>query len=115
MYHILSHMKHVIRRGKWFHYKRRVPQLYADLYENPVIQVSLKTDSQSIATQRASILNNELERLSTNLARYEQVKAFRLMPQPFTIEEGELTPTLKIKRKFVEEKYVDLINSMYEE
>lgn len=61
-------MKHVIRRGKWFHYKRRVPQLYADLYENPVIQVSLKTDSENIATQRASILNNELERIWSELA-----------------------------------------------
>lgn len=67
MYHILSHMKHVIRRGKWFHYKRRVPQLYADLYENGVIQVSLKTDSENIAAQRASILNNELERLWSQL------------------------------------------------
>ena len=67
LYHILSHMKHVIRRGKWFHYKRRVPQLYADLYENGVIQVSLKTDSENIAAQRASILNNELERLWSQL------------------------------------------------
>ena len=57
---------------------------------------------------------NEVERLSADLARFEQVKAFRLMPEPFTIEAGELTPTLKIKRKVVEEKYADVINSMYE-
>ena len=57
---------------------------------------------------------NEVERISADLARFEQVKAFRLMPQPFTIEAGELTPTLKIKRKVVEEKYADMIDSMYE-
>jgi len=56
---------------------------------------------------------SEAERLSANLARYEQVKAFRLMLAPFTIEAGELTPTLKIKRKVVEEKHADLIDSMY--
>ncbi len=57
---------------------------------------------------------NEVERLAADLARFEQVKAFRLMSEPFTIEAGELTPTLKIKRKVVEEKYRDLINSMYQ-
>ncbi len=57
---------------------------------------------------------NEVERLSADLARFEQVKTFRLMPEPFTIEAGELTPTLKIKRKVVEEKYSDAINSMYD-
>ena len=60
-------------------------------------------------------LANEIERLSTNLARFEQIKAFRLLPRLFTIEEGELTPTLKIKRKVVENKYVELIESMYVE
>jgi long-chain acyl-CoA synthetase len=60
-------------------------------------------------------VNSEVERLSAELARFEQVKAFRLMSQPFTIEVGELTPTLKIKRKVVEEKYADLINDMYKE
>ncbi|MDZ7263363.1 MAG: long-chain fatty acid--CoA ligase [candidate division KSB1 bacterium] len=58
---------------------------------------------------------SEIERLSSGLARFEQIKAFRLMPRLFTIEEGELTPTLKIKRKVVEEKYAELIDSMYQE
>ncbi len=57
----------------------------------------------------------EIERLSGDLARFEQIKAFRLLPRLFTIEDGELTPTLKIKRKVVEEKYADLIESMYQE
>ena len=58
---------------------------------------------------------NEIERLSADLARFEQIKAFRMLPEPFTIEADELTPTLKIKRRVVEEKYADLINTMYSE
>jgi long-chain acyl-CoA synthetase len=49
------------------------------------------------------------------LASYEKVKKFVLLPKPFTMETGELTNTLKIKRRVVYDKYADLINKMYEE
>ncbi len=47
------------------------------------------------------------------LARYETIKKFKLLPRPFTIEDGEITPTLKLKRKNINEKYKDLIDDMY--
>ena len=56
-----------------------------------------------------------IERCNKGLARYEQVKKFVLLPAEMTLEGGELTPTLKIKRRVVEEKYRDLIDSLYTE
>jgi long-chain acyl-CoA synthetase len=50
---------------------------------------------------------------SKPLARYETIKKFTLLPRPFTIEDGDITPTLKLKRKNINEKYKDLIEAMY--
>jgi long-chain acyl-CoA synthetase len=47
------------------------------------------------------------------LARYETVKKFHLLPHPFTQENGEMTPTMKLKRKVINEKYKDVIAGMY--
>jgi long-chain acyl-CoA synthetase len=49
------------------------------------------------------------------LARYEQPKKMALLAQEFSIERGELTPTLKVRRRVVEEHYRDVVESLYEE
>jgi len=48
-------------------------------------------------------------------AAHEKIRNFRLLPEPFTVEEGTLTPTLKLRRSVIEEQYADLIDAMYEE
>jgi len=48
-------------------------------------------------------------------AQFEKVKKYILLPNEFTIESGELTPSLKVKRSVVEKRYSDLIESMYQE
>ena len=50
---------------------------------------------------------------SRQLARYETIKNFTLLPRAFTIEDEEITPTMKLKRKNINTKYHDLIDSMY--
>lgn len=62
-----------------------------------------------------SMISTRIEMQQAALAPYEKVKRFTLLPEPFTMESGELTNTLKIKRKVVAERYKDIINKMYED
>jgi len=52
---------------------------------------------------------------SQELAGYEQIKKFTLLAKPFTQEAGEMTPTMKLKRKAITETYKDIIENMYQE
>ncbi|MEZ5331546.1 MAG: long-chain fatty acid--CoA ligase [Thermoanaerobaculia bacterium] len=57
----------------------------------------------------------EVTRVNEDLARYEQIRKFELLPVEFTIEGGEITPTMKIKRRVVTDKYAEQIESLYSE
>lgn len=61
------------------------------------------------------MLDGRIELLQATFAPYEKIKKYRLLEEPFTMEGGELTNTLKVKRKFVADKYKDLIDKMYQE
>ena len=54
-----------------------------------------------------------LENLNPHLNHWEQIRSYRFVPHPPTVEAGELTPTLKIRREEVAKKYYQLIDSMY--
>ena len=62
-----------------------------------------------------NMLAERINTLQQGLAGYEQVKRFTLLPNPFTMENGELTNTLKTRRSVICKKYVDLIDRMYED
>ena len=59
------------------------------------------------------LIQAELDRVNAKFARVEQIKKFRLLEQKLTAEDEELTPTMKLKRKLVNEKYKELIDEMY--
>ncbi|HEY6906125.1 MAG TPA: long-chain fatty acid--CoA ligase [Ignavibacteriaceae bacterium] len=59
------------------------------------------------------LIDKELAKIQKNLANYERVRKFTLLERPFSLETGEITPSLKIKRKVVEELYSDKIEEMY--
>jgi long-chain acyl-CoA synthetase len=61
------------------------------------------------------LLQRQIDALTPNLARFERIKKVALLENEFTIEGGELTPTLKIKRRVIDEKYRDEIEKLYEE
>ena len=60
------------------------------------------------------LLEDDMIQFQKKLANYERVRKFVLLDRPFTIDSGEITPSMKIKRKIVENKYNDLIEMMYE-
>jgi len=67
-----------------------------------------------IADRRViDMIKAEVNRLTRELADYEKVKRIGLLAEEFSIDGGELTPTLKVKRRVVEEKYGELIESLY--
>jgi len=61
------------------------------------------------------LYESRIKTMEDEFARFEQIKRFTLLPEPFTIDNGELTNTLKMKRLFIAEKYKDVIDKMYGE
>jgi long-chain acyl-CoA synthetase len=55
-----------------------------------------------------------VDELTAEHAQFEKIKKIALLPREFTRESGELTPTLKVKRRVVEEKYREVIDGLYE-
>lgn len=62
----------------------------------------------------ADWMRKRIDERSSDLAGYEKIKYFTLLPSEFTQDKGEMTPTLKLKRKVINEKYRSLIEAMYE-
>jgi long-chain acyl-CoA synthetase len=60
-----------------------------------------------------SLIDAEVKRLTTQLAQWETIKRFALLPEDFTFDNGSLTFTMKLKRRVVEQKYRDVIDRLY--
>lgn len=70
--------------------------------------------AELLSDPRVSEIYEQIVReLTGHLPRYEQIKKIALLPAELTIESGELTPTLKVKRRVVEDRYSEVIESMY--
>lgn len=59
-------------------------------------------------------LTKQVEEINASLARVQAIKKFTIIPEEFTTEGGELTPTMKLKRRIIHEKFADEIESMYQ-
>jgi long-chain acyl-CoA synthetase len=73
------------------------------------------SDYRSLARSKEVIelIGQEIQKINAQFARVEQIKEFRLIETQLTAEDEEMTPTMKLKRKLVNQKYTDLIESMY--
>lgn len=73
---------------------------YAELVRSPEIHAFIK---------------ERIEGFNKTLAKYETIKKFEILPEDFSVESGELTPTLKVKRKVINQRYKDVFDSFYNE
>jgi long-chain acyl-CoA synthetase len=65
------------------------------------------------APEIKQLIQKEVDRVNKTLAQVEQVKKFTIIPKKLYEEDGEVTPTMKVKRKFINETYKDIIEKMY--
>jgi long-chain acyl-CoA synthetase len=61
------------------------------------------------------MIGQEVTAVNANLAGFEKIVAWELLPNEFTLETGEITPTLKVKRRVVNQKYGPIIDRLYAE
>jgi len=59
------------------------------------------------------LIDNEVNKVNSGLSRVEQIKEFTILPKKLYEEDGEVTPTMKVKRKYINEAFGDLIEAMY--
>ncbi|MFO0550478.1 MAG: long-chain fatty acid--CoA ligase [Polyangiaceae bacterium] len=79
------------------------------------LEHNLREEDVPTSNDVRATIQRALDDVNAELARVETVKKFTILPKPFSIETGELTPTLKVKRKVVDARYAAEIEAMYEE
>jgi len=78
--------------------------------------ITAKGSAELVANEKVKeFMNQEVERATPGLAPYEKIKRIILLDRDFEIEKEEITPTLKVKRNIIEERYKDLIEEIYRE
>ncbi|MGZ5445993.1 MAG: AMP-dependent synthetase/ligase [Thermoanaerobaculia bacterium] len=76
--------------------------------------VEFKTKEELVSHEKVvALMQNEIDRFNQNLDRQEKIRRFALLPRDFTIEDDEITPSLKVKRKNIDKKYKHVIDTLY--
>jgi len=110
-----SSIQQAVVIGDRYHY---LVALIVPCYEFLSQKLGLPADAcdDIIASQVVrKLIRKEMDERMTDLPAYEQIKYFRLMRNELTLAKGELTPTLKVKRRVIGERYEHLIKEMYAE
>jgi long-chain acyl-CoA synthetase len=81
--------------------------------------VALVTLDPEVATEETAEIRESIQEtvdeVNSKVGPVEQIKYFAILPQDLSQETGELTPTMKVKRNVVHEKFADVIDSLYEQ
>jgi long-chain acyl-CoA synthetase len=84
--------------GEWAKHHGLGEKSYADLTQDPKVR---------------ELVQGQVDELNARLDRWETIKKFEVLPHDLTIESGDLTPSMKVKRKMVEKRYMDVLDRMY--
>ena len=104
----------VIGDGKKYLSALIVPQF--ELLEKIANEKNIKYNNHKELVESPDIIRfytEIVEKVNQGLARYEQIKKYRLLTRPFSEETGELTPTQKMKRKIIIKNYSSEIEALY--
>jgi long-chain acyl-CoA synthetase len=91
-----------------------VPNFEALQREAKALGIPAHSNAELVShPQLIATVQKEIDRFNATLDKQEKIRRFTMIPQEFTIEGGEITPSLKVKRRVVDEKYKSLIDAMY--
>ena len=82
----------------------------------PYVTALITLDAAEVAKANGDVqalVQQAVDEVNRELSRFERIKRFAIVPREFTAEEGEVTPTLKLKRRVIEERFADEIESLY--
>ena len=85
-----------------------------DLYRREELELPPASALPQDKAMRAR-LQSYVDEVNGKLASYESIKKFQVLPEDFTIESGEMTPSLKVKRRVIQKKYEEVIDDFYSE
>ena len=85
-----------------------------DIYRREELELPRSSALPRDKAMRAR-LQSYINTVNGKLASYESIKKFEILAEDFTIESGEMTPSLKVKRRVIQKKYEDLIDGFYSE
>jgi long-chain acyl-CoA synthetase len=87
-------------------------QIVADYFKQEGVE--LRSNREMVADRRVhALIESEIQRLNEHFGHYAQIKKFALLPEEWSLAGGELTPTLKLKRRQIVQKYTAQIESLY--
>ena len=82
--------------------------------EASALGVTFNTKEELVGNDKVKgLIQSEIDRFNQNLDRQEKIRRFALLPRDFTIEDDEITPSLKVKRKNIDKKYKGIIDQLY--
>lgn len=112
-------VEHAVVCGDGRHYLAALLTLKADALREVAERYHLASDHSGKPLHELPAVQAELQRgideLNTRHARVANIRKFRVLPHTFSIETGELTPTMKVKRKVVIDRFKDVVEEMYSE